>query len=357
MERMEEDELTKQELDSFENEIEEPISVEEYSIDIQHMPITEKTNLDMKWNLQVKIWSFVLLILSIVSIPFIFISGRPIENPNTREKTGIHFFLGFSWEPLVMFLISFPTSIIGIIGSIMKKTIFVKIIFNKMNEFDDTSLNHEEERESEHSFESSYIDDLNKTTRESTIVSNSNNKTWQTQVKIWSIVLLIVGVLLVPLIFFSIEPVRDSKGKPSGAHFKFVFRVTIFITAVLAIITSIFGIIGGFRRNRILVILYMIGLILVMISQFIDMAISFVTSILTPEVPFWLAFMAALLTVLFGMVPCGACIFCGIKFLIVQRQEDLSAKAFEEEIEVGDYSQFDHSNQQQDEDDDVNPFE
>ena len=114
------------------NEIEIPISVEEYTIDIQDMSEeTGKLNFNLKWNLQIKIWCFVLLILSIVSIPFIFISGKPIENLNTKQKTGIKFFLGFNWEPCVMFIISFPTSLIGILSSFTKKTIFVKFVFKK----------------------------------------------------------------------------------------------------------------------------------------------------------------------------------------------------------------------------------
>ena len=57
------------------------------------------------------------------------------------------------------------------------------------------------------------------------------------------------------------------------------------------------------------------------------------------------------------MVPCAACIFCGFKFILVSRQEELSAKAFEEPITM-DYAQFDTGvDQNQNEDEDDNPFE
>jgi hypothetical protein len=36
---------------------------------------------------------------------------------------------------------------------------------------------------------------------------------------------------------------------------------------------------------------------------------------------------------LFGMLPCSLCIFCGIKFILVERQEELTSKALEEPIE------------------------
>jgi hypothetical protein len=118
---------------------------------------------------------------------------------------------------------------------------------------EDTPSNSGEEKN--HPLTQNYIDDLNKTTREDNLVSNSNNKTWQNQVKIWSIILLIIGVFCIPLIFCSLEPVKDYKGKPSGAKFVFTFRLSIFFVCIFSIGTSILGIIAGFTRVKVIVIL------------------------------------------------------------------------------------------------------
>ena len=71
------------------------------------------------------------------------------------------------------------------------------------DEFDDTTINNNEQGNPDRSSEQNYIDDLNRRTKEDSIVTNSNNKTWQNQVKIWSIVLLLVGIILIPFSFLN----------------------------------------------------------------------------------------------------------------------------------------------------------
>jgi hypothetical protein len=88
--------------------------------------IVEEEEFDFKWSLQVRIWSFVLLVLCFISIPFIFVSGKSIVKENSTNS--IQFFIGFNWEPCMMFVLSFPTSLFGILSSTFKKTIFTKLV-------------------------------------------------------------------------------------------------------------------------------------------------------------------------------------------------------------------------------------
>jgi hypothetical protein len=104
-------------------EMESPFNSSHVSINEM---VIEEEDFDFKWGLQVRIWSFVLLILCFVSIPFVFIGGRPIVKENSANS--IQFFFGFNWEPCVMFILSFPTSLFGLLSSAFKKTIFTKLV-------------------------------------------------------------------------------------------------------------------------------------------------------------------------------------------------------------------------------------
>lgn len=70
------------------------------------------------------------------------------------------------------------------------------------------------------------------------------NKIWGLQVKIWSIILLIFGVLNIPFTFFVIEPRQDQ-----ALVFMLKFNWEPLLTCLLAIPSAILGIIGVFRQN------------------------------------------------------------------------------------------------------------
>lgn len=93
--------------------------------------------------------------------------------------------------------------------------------------------------------EENYLEEEKPKERKKGFFSRFGNKIWGLQVKIWSIILLLFGMINMPYIFFVIEP-RD---KDHPLEFMLKFNWEPLITCLLTLPTAIFGIYGGFREN------------------------------------------------------------------------------------------------------------
>lgn len=72
------------------------------------------------------------------------------------------------------------------------------------------------------------------------------HKKWSLQMKIWSIVILIIGLLNIPLIFFGRSLKWDDNGHLTAVIFFLTFRWEHLVSAGIMVPTGIIGLVSGF---------------------------------------------------------------------------------------------------------------
>jgi hypothetical protein len=174
------------------------------------------------------------------------------------------------------------------------------------------------------------------------------HKRWALQVKIWSIVLLVIGIIHLPLILLGRTTKIDSAGE---VHLEIFlgFRWENLLSALFLIPTGIFGIIGGFREKLWALKIYMIGLCFVVGGYFVQFLQGIIETFFIGE-NFWIWY-HLLITIIICMVaflgcftlPCGLCGFCSYKLhksLVREETSHLEEQYGNLEDDHGDLSQL-----------------